>query len=154
MEGGGECPGSGVPISYRDSAHDVGADAPSPAATPQPLAGRQAQVLQTQVASPETPRAAPYPRQTFATGRTTTSQFPQSKDNARTSRTQGRARTNLCLRTARLSDLRETVLRKSKSPLGVLNEEIMEAVMEANQMHGKQAVWQSYGRAMAQLGQR
>ncbi|KAL6749218.1 hypothetical protein V8C86DRAFT_3189751 [Haematococcus lacustris] len=54
--------------------------------TPQPLAGRQAQVLQTQVASPETPRAAPYPPQTFATGRTTTSQFPQSQDNARTSR--------------------------------------------------------------------
>ncbi|GFH13919.1 hypothetical protein HaLaN_09886, partial [Haematococcus lacustris] len=46
----------------------------------------QVVVLQTQVASPETPRAAPYPPQTFATGRTTTSQFPQSKDNARTSR--------------------------------------------------------------------
>ncbi|KAL6759038.1 hypothetical protein V8C86DRAFT_2583688 [Haematococcus lacustris] len=38
-----------------------------------------------------------------------------------------------------LSDLRETVQRKSQGPLGVFNEEIMEAVMEGNQMHGKQA---------------
>ncbi|KAJ9529790.1 hypothetical protein QJQ45_022201, partial [Haematococcus lacustris] len=45
-----------------------------------------------------------------------------------------------------LSDLRETVQRKSQGPLGVFNEEIMEAVMEGNQMHGKQAVGQSYGK--------
>ncbi|KAJ9513399.1 hypothetical protein QJQ45_005951 [Haematococcus lacustris] len=118
--------------------------------TPQPLAGRQAQVLQTQVASPETPRAAQYPPQTFATGRTTNSQFPQSKNNARTSRT-GQNQP-LFKDSKALSDLRETVQRKSPGPLGVFNEEIMEAVMEANQMHGKQARLGPNSSQRAQLG--